>query len=215
MNRSMIIGAIAWALTPVMFAAEIVTMLAWPTAYSLSRNTISDLGSTSCGSLLGVQREGVYVCSPQHAWMNAAFVVVGVLTVVGAALLRPLWPDRRLATVGLLAIAASGVGGVLVGLAPSDQRLALHAVGALLQVPGAVGPLLLALTMRPGPRRAYTFATGIVGAAACVLFLSGLHLGLGPGGMERLGFEPLTLWTGVIGALVLASHARTRAVHTV
>jgi hypothetical membrane protein len=211
----MIVGAIAWVLTPVMFVAEVVTMMAWPRAYSLSRNTISDLGSTSCGSLLGLQRDGVYVCSPQHAWMNAAFIAVGVLTVVGAGLLRPHWSPRRLATWGVYAIAASGVGGVLVGLAPSDQKLAVHAIGALLQVPGALGPLLLALTMRPGAERTFSFVTGVVGGVGCVLFLSGLHLGLGPGGMERLGFEPLTLWTGVIGVVVIASRVRFRVVHTV
>ncbi len=36
-----------------------------------------------------------------------------------------------------------GVGGVVLGLAPADLTLATHAVGAVFQVPGAVGPLLL------------------------------------------------------------------------
>jgi hypothetical membrane protein len=207
MRRSVMVGAAAWALTPLMFAAEAATMIAWPRRYSFRGNTISDLGSTSCGTLLGAGRDGVYVCSPHHAIMNSAFVVVGVLTAIGAILMRPHCPARRLTTWGMGAIAASGAGMVLAGMAPLDQNLAVHAVGALLQVPGAVGPLLLALAMRPGAERAFSFAMGVLGGVASLLFLAGVHLGLGSGGMERLAFEPLTLWTGVVGAVVLAGWA--------
>lgn len=200
-------GAVAWMLTPLLFAAEAVTMMAWPRGYSFSGNTISDLGSTSCGTLLGVGRDGVYVCSPSHAVMNTAFVAVGALTLIGMILLRSHWPARPLTTWGVGMIAAAGAGSVLIGLAPSDRNLAVHTIGALLQMPGAIGPLLLALAMRPGPVRAFSLAMGILGGIASVLFLAGVHLGLGPGGMERLAFEPLTLWTGVIGAIVLTRWA--------
>jgi hypothetical membrane protein len=207
MKRSVMVGAAAWILTLLMFAAEAITMWAWPRRYSFSGNTISDLGSTSCGTLLGAARDGVYVCSPQHAVMNTAFVAVGVLTAIGAFLLRPHWPPSPLTTWGLGTIAASGAGSVLIGLATSDQNLPVHVFGALLQVPGAIGPLLLALAMRPGAERAFSSAMGILGGVASVLFLAGVHLGIGPGGMERLAFEPLTFWTGVTGALMFIGRA--------
>jgi hypothetical protein len=46
-------------------------------------------------------------------------------------------------------------------------------------------------------------AMGVVGVVGCVLFASGLYLGLGVGGAERLGFDPLTLWTTALGMAVL------------
>src|SRR6266540_1513031 len=61
-------------------------------------------------------------------------------------------PGRCLATVALALIALTGLGAVLVGLAPADVSPAPHVVGALLQVPGAVGPLLLGIaTVRQRP----------------------------------------------------------------
>jgi len=48
------------------------------------------------------------------------------------------------------------------------------------------------------------------------LFLAGVYLGLGVGGMERLAFDTLTVWTGVLGAAVLrcAVPGRTSAAGT-
>jgi hypothetical protein len=103
-------------------------------------------------------------------------------------------------------VVLAGVGGVFVGLAPADVNLAAHAVGALLQIPGAVGPLLLgvaAWAVRPG-LAAYSLFCGVVGSVACLLYFSQSDLGLGPGLMERLAFEPLTVWTTALGVVVLA-----------
>jgi hypothetical protein len=47
------------------------------------------------------------------------------------------------ASVGVAFLVLAGVGGILVGLAPANVNLAVHGAGALLQVPGAAGPLLL------------------------------------------------------------------------
>jgi hypothetical membrane protein len=215
MRRTLIIGAFAWLLTPVMYAAEVVTMWRWTQHYSLAVNTISDLGSTSCGTVLGIGRDNVYVCSPWHAVMNGAFVLGGALTLAGALLVRPHWPVSGRTALGLLAVGAAGVGAVVIGLAPADQNLPVHAIGALLQVPGAAGPLLLASVTPRGAERRFSLAVGVIGTAASVLFLTGIHLGIGPGGMERLAFEPLTAWTGALGAVMLAAAGRPRSAQPV
>ncbi len=90
-------------------------------------------------------------------------------------------------------------------MAPANVNLAAHAAGALLQVPGAVGPLLLGVAAWRAQRgvAAFSLLCGVVGSAACVLYFSGSDLGLGPGVMEHLAFDPLTVWTTVLGAVLL------------
>ncbi|HEU5389316.1 MAG TPA: hypothetical protein VFV73_25795 [Streptosporangiaceae bacterium] len=106
--------------------------------------------------------------------MNAAFVLVGLLTAAGAILTRGQRPRCRMAAVRP-ALVAAGAGGVLVGLALADVNLAVHTSGALLQVPGAVAMLLLGLaTMnRRDSVPVFGLVCGTVAAMACVLFLPG------------------------------------------
>lgn len=178
---------------------------AWPTPYDLATNSISDLGVTGCGDYQQFDDQVVYACSPRHALMNTVFAVVGVLTAAGAVLTRGVWPQRRLTSVGVAFVVLAGVGGILLGLAPANVNLAAHAAGALLQVPGAVGPLLLGVAAWSAQRgvAAFSLVCGVVGSAACLLYFSGSDLGLGLGVMEHLAFDPLTVWTTVLGAVLL------------
>lgn len=198
------LGAVCWMLTVVYFLVQPVVAAAWDPAYSFADNTISDLGNARCATSDDSWRPGTYLCSPRHALMNAMFVLVGLCTTVGALTTRRWWPPHRLAGSGLALIAVSGVGAVLVGLAPGDVNMPLHLVGTGLQFPAAFSPLLLGLaTPRERRReRAFSLAMGIVGIVGCVLFAGGLHLGLGVGGAERLGFDPLTVWTVVLGVVI-------------
>ena len=95
----------------------------------------------------------------------------------------------------------AGVGGILVGLAPADLSLAAHGAGALLQVPGAVGPQLLGMAAWSAhrPVAAFSLVCGVVGSVASLLDFSQVYLGLGLGGMEHLAFDPLTVWTTALG----------------
>ena len=95
----------------------------------------------------------------------------------------------------------AGVGGILVGLAPADLSLAVHGSGALLQVPGAVGPQLLGMAAWSAhrPVAAFSLVFGVVGSVASLLYFSQVYLGLGLGGIEHLAFDPLTVWTTALG----------------
>jgi hypothetical membrane protein len=182
-----------------------VVAAAWPTPYDLATNSISDLGVTGCGDFRQFDDRVVYARLPRHALMNTVLMLVGLLTSVGAVLTRFTWPRRRLTWVGVAFVVLAGVGGILVGLAPANVNLAVHGVGALLQVPGAVGPPLLGLaawSMQRGVA-AFSLLCGVVGSAASLLYFSQVYLGLGPGGMEHLAFDPLTAWTTVLGVVLL------------
>jgi hypothetical membrane protein len=138
-----VVGAGCWILTVAYLLVQPVVAAAWQPSYDLATNTISDLGVTGCGDFRQFDDRVVYACSPRHALMNTVFVVVGVLTAAGAVLTRAIWPRRRLTSVGVAFVVLAGVGGILLGLAPTNVNPAAHGAGALLQVPGAVGPLLL------------------------------------------------------------------------
>jgi hypothetical membrane protein len=200
-----VVGAGCWLLTVAYFIVQPVVAAAWEPPYDVTVNTISDLGITRCGDFRQFDGTVIYACSPRHQLLNAVFVVVGVLTAAGAVLTRDLWPRRRLTTVGVAFVLLAGVGSILVGLAPADVNLAVHGAGALLQAPGAAGPLLLgvaAWSVRPGIA-AFSLVCGVVGSAACLLFFSRSDLGLGLGVMEHLAFDPLTVWTTALGAVLL------------
>lgn len=207
-----VVGAGCWLLTVAYLIVQPVVAAAWHPPYDVTANTISDLGITGCGDFRQFDDRVIYACSPRHALMNTVFVVVGLLTSAGALLTRDLWPRRRLTTVGVAFVVLAGVGGILMGLAPADVNLAAHGAGALLQVPGAVGPLLLgvaAWSVRPGVA-AFSLVCGVVGSAACLLFFGRSDLGLGLGVMEHLAFDPLTVWTTALGAVLLGRLLRSR-----
>jgi hypothetical membrane protein len=200
-----VVGAGCWTLTVAYLLVQPVVAAAWPTPYDLATNTISDLGVTGCGDFRQFDDRVVYACSPRHALMNTVFVLVGILTSAGALLTRATWPPRRLTSVGVAFVVLAGVGAILLGLAPTNVNPAAHCAGGLLQVPGAVGPLLLGVaawsTQRPVA--AFSLLCGVVGSVASLLFFSQVYLGLGPGGMEHLAFDPLTVWTTVLGVVLL------------
>ena len=56
----------------------------WPRPYNISRNTISDLGNTACGTW-----KGRYVCSPLHDLMNGSFIALGITMLLGALFKTP------------------------------------------------------------------------------------------------------------------------------
>ncbi|MEU8245139.1 DUF998 domain-containing protein [Nonomuraea sp. NPDC048916] len=192
------------------FPVQLVVALAWPQPYSLMVNTISDLGITTCGMSNPFPGREVFACSPRHLLMNMGFLVVGVMTAAGAVLTWRVWPRRRLTTTALLCVITAGVGGVLVGIAPSDIAPQLHSVGALFQVPGVIAPLLLGLALRHQRPRLGAFsiiigAIGVVGTALFALQPSANWFGA----LERLALDPFTLWTFVLGSALLATLTTT------
>src|SRR6476659_548997 len=101
-------GAIVRMLAIQFFIAQIIVQSAWTTPFSLTANYISDLGNTTCGPYpVG---STMYVCSPWHAWMNASFILLGVIILVGAALIWRAFPSGQARTIGLVLLALAGPG---------------------------------------------------------------------------------------------------------
>jgi len=93
------------------FAVQLLAALRWPRPYNISRDTISDLGNTACGTW-----NGRYVCSPLHDLMNGSFIVLGITMLLGSVLISQRYGKGRIAMTGFTAIGLSGLGVVMVGV---------------------------------------------------------------------------------------------------
>jgi hypothetical membrane protein len=186
----------AWSLSFAYLAAEIVTAYAWSTTYSFRHHTISDLGVTACTPSL---------CSPLHLLMNATFVALGVLTIVGAVLFRSVIPQgyRQRWIVSLSVL--TGLSTAATGLVPSSDGIVGHLVAVL---PGFVARhivLILVAVWLWKVRRllaAWSGLCALSGLVGTVLLLgSVVHIGIS----ERLVLYPLPIFMAVTGAAVVAA----------
>jgi hypothetical membrane protein len=206
-DRFPYLGPIVWMSTVEYYAIQVIVAFDWITPYSLLRNPISDLGNTHCGIYAHRQ-----VCSPLHGLMNAAFIVLGVLMIVGAPLIYLEFRERFSATLGFGCMAIAGLGTVLVGLAPENVNITLHKIGASGPfLVGNVGLIILSWALDlPRHMRLYTRVSGIVALVALVLLVLGAYLGLGEGGMERLTAYPQTFWLIIFGTYISRDHYTKR-----
>lgn len=186
-------------------------------------NLISDLGATMCGIADEGSRVERYVCSPGHVWANAATALNGLLLVAGAVALWAVFP-RKVARAGLVLLMLGGALVVGVGLTPWNLQPDLHNLFALVQAPVQwVGMILLAVGM---PRlivgrglpviTVVAVALSVVGFALFVLAVGGdpWAVAIGAGFTERLAFDTLTLWGGLVGIVLLARAPRETAIRT-
>lgn len=200
-------GALAWVLAGQFFVTQVVVATAWPRPFSLSSDYISDLGNTVCGPYPAGSTH--LVCSPWHPAMNASFVLLGVTMIVGAILTRGAFPAGWVRRLAIALFMLAGVGVILVGLYPENTISERHVLGAGLNfVAGNIAMIVygLALAQRPAERGALTvvsIAFGALGLAATALLVSGVYLGLGLGGMERVAAYPMTVWQIIAGLTLL------------
>jgi hypothetical membrane protein len=200
------LGAIFYVSTLQYFLVQFLVSLRWSPPYSLRRNTISDLGNTSCSRF-----NGRYVCSPLHSLMNLSFVLLGLAMIGGSLLVCRYLPTVRLLTVGFVSIALAGVGAVMVGLFPENTIPALHGIGASLPfLAGNIGLLLVGLSLAgPAALRVYSVASGLVALISLVFYATSHLLGFGEGGIERVVAYPQTVWLIVFGIYVTVSKPKS------
>jgi hypothetical membrane protein len=178
-------GGLAWLLSLQFFVVEAIAALRYD-GYSYSTDVISDLGTAA---------------SPAAALLNVSFVVQGLLIAAGALLLGPglAGTGGRVARVLLV---AAGAGVLLIGLFPSDGNATTHPVAAAVHLlGGGLGLIALAYGVRPRSEALGTGLAllGLLGVIGTVFFASVVFLGLGEGGMERVGAYVIPVGLAVAG----------------
>lgn len=183
MHRA-VVGALAWLSLAHFFVVEELVRRGWTLPYSRQDNFLSDLGAVTCGTYKGRQ-----VCSPDHAWINLSFGIVGAGIVLGAVVFHSVLPE--LVSRPVLALyAAGGVGSALVGVFPEDTIGWLHVLAAGTFFVGAnLGHVLLGARLRGRHSRTYGTAlmlVGAVGLAGTMLVATDIFFGLGRGSVQRV-----------------------------
>ncbi len=203
------LGPLIWMLSVQYFIIQVIVAQAWKTTYSLSLNTISDLGNTACGAA-----SSRAVCSPLHALMNASFITLGITMALGAGLIYQEFRENNGSFTGFGFMGLAGLGTLMVGLFPENTISILHSVGAALPfLIGNVGLVILSLALDvPKPLKAYTFLSGVASLIALAFFYSHSYLGLGIGGLERVVAYPQTVWLIIFGMYMSRSHIKHRAI---
>ncbi|WP_072688121.1 DUF998 domain-containing protein [Rhodococcus marinonascens] len=189
------------------FVIEFLVAGTWRGQYSYSANSISDLGVPFCGA------DGNEPCSATSLIIDAAFVTVGIAFVVAALLwyrayrLHPLVPS-----VFLL---VAGIGGVVVGLTPANTHWDVHSLGVTLFVLfGSLFTLTAAFHVQPqmsGPAPYVALALGVLGLVGYISLTHSWDLGLGTGGIERVGAYSILLGFIVCVHLMTQLHSVRRA----
>jgi len=212
------LGPLVWILSIEFFVVQLVVAAAWQSpSYSWRFHTISDLGSTICGTIGGRP-----VCSPLHILMNASLITLGLIIVVGSTLIYQEFRENPYTLFGFSLMGLGGIGAMLAGIFPENTVLQLHLLGAFL--PFAFGNLSLlilgaALFKVPAFLRVTTLAAGSVALIALYFFIRQRYGGLGIGGTERLVAYPQIVWLVIFGLYmsrnhILYSHAVRRLRHT-
>ncbi len=180
--------------------------------YSTSQYQMSGLGSpifrgtcTSISDCLAVPSSPI---QPASAIFVSAIFITSILGFCGSYLLYKATTHHRFA----LAIGTSNAGWFVVGLSYFPFYLGMtgetvvtgaflmHLSGAYVD---AIVGLLAAIStwwFTRAPMRYITVILVAVSAAGFLLMFSGNYLGLGLGGMQRVGGYPMFLWSVAFGA---------------
>jgi hypothetical membrane protein len=151
--------------------------------YSVSENYISDLGVGP---------------SPSKEIFTLGVLTFGLLILLAASLLY----EQKESYLWLF-FAISGLGAVGVAVFNEDAG-APHAIFATLAFTSGCLAAVYCFKLTRPMFSYISLALGLIGLAAFVLLGSGMYLGLGPGGMERMIFYPGILWALVYGARIQA-----------
>ncbi len=195
LHRSVHQGAILLLVGAIQFlAAMIACQLAYP-GYSDLTNAISDLGNTAD--------------SPLWYVFTVSFTIFGVFLALGVVLIYSGFAPGALRALGVLLFVIAGIAVIVIAVNPEDLRPLPHLIAALtLFVAGGIGMILLGY--RPmghsthwGWLGSLSILLGAVTLAAFVLLMTNTWGALGPGGIERIVFGPVMLWTGIVAVHLL------------
>jgi hypothetical membrane protein len=183
--------------------------------YGFFANTISDLGESAKFTY-----GDPAMWSPNHVWMNVAFILLGAVMIVGSPLVYQEFNEDTPAKIWVARVAfgaqiVAGAGAITVGLIPENTNSLGHEIGAGAAIAvGTFGVFLLGLTL-PLPRRIRRFMLFCMPVSLVAILLYALHeyLGFGPGGMERIAAYPEVIWLIIFGFYISRSHYKHGSAH--
>lgn len=155
--------------------------------YNVSRNYISDLGAT-CRTTCVTYQPSAYI-------FDTSIIILGILILIGSYF---IWRSDKYLTV-LLSL--TGIGAIGAGLF-SETNMIIHITAASMAFFFGALSAIAGYRLVRAPFNYLSILLGLMGMIFIVLWYSGIFLGLGVGGMERMIAYPILLWmTGFGGYL--------------
>ena len=201
------VGKYLWIANIQFFVIQLIVAFSWSSpTYSVRKNMISDLGNS--------------IISPSYQLMNFSFIMLGLLSIIGALLLRSYLYTRVSGFRCMIFFAAGAVGVILVGLDPENIDMPAHVAGAFIASLNVLAILISSWGFKPNLKFINLKSISLYGALFLILaaiyfsFMQGIanpieptvdnpywilspkanFLGLGMGGFEKLLCYPLALW---------------------
>jgi hypothetical membrane protein len=201
------LGPLIWFLTLQNFAATTFAAFNFKGGYDWANNSIIDLGNTACGLF-----NGSYVCSPAHAIVNLSFIALGLAMAFGALLIYQEFRENRGTLAGFICVGIAGIGAAIVGFFPENTIAWVHLLGASLPFAvGNAGIMVLGFYLSaPKWLRYYSFISGLVALVALAFLISGYHLGIGSGTIERITADPQIVWLVIFALYMFKNHYKTK-----
>jgi hypothetical membrane protein len=169
----------------VQFIIVMVIAEAMYPGYSVSRNFISDLG-----------------VGPVAVLFNLSVSLLGLTAVLGAYFAQRAF--RQSLVTALFGIAGAATIGV--GVFPETVPSVHLFVSFVTFLSGGLSAIA-ACSIERKPLNLLSILIGVLSLLALCLFATGLYLGLGPGGMERMIAYPILLWLIGFGAQLMGGLA--------
>lgn len=169
------------------FTAGLMIAAVLTPGYDIANETIS---------ALGVQ-EGAL-------WFNGSIILLGIFVLAAAYFIRGVFGSL----VVMILLALTGIGAIGVGVFPATDALGgIHGVFSLITFLFANVTAIYVARFLRAPLLHISIILGAVGLVALGLFISGTHLGLGIGGMERMIVLPVLAWALALGGYLMAGEA--------
>jgi len=172
------------------FVLGLIVSEALYSGYSISDNYISDLG-----------------VGPSSMIFNSSVFLMGLLLIIGAYFLQRAF-DFKILTV-LLVLTAIGAMGIGIftedfGTIHSVVSLIAFLFGGLSAIFSVICSYVHKFKLLEMPFSVIAVILGLMSLGALVLFMAGMDLGLGVGGMERMIVYPLLMWGAGFGGHLIA-----------
>jgi len=100
-----------------------------------------------------------------------------------------------------------GAGAIGVGLFTENSGDIHFAASLITYIFGELAAVV-SYKLQPPPLSYFSVLLGVISFVALVLFTSGIYLGLGVGGMQRLVAYPVLLWAVSFGSFLISSSDR-------
>ena len=162
--------------------------------YSTSQNAISDLGATCHSSVCTIVQ-------PSSTIFNSSVFLLGLLLVLGSYCLY----RERYSRLFCIFLGLAGIGAMGVGLFPETTG-SLHTLVSLITFLFGGLAAIYSFRFLPSILRHFSVVMGVITLIALVLYGSGVYLGLGLGGMERMIAYPVLFWGLAFAGCLLAQN---------